>query len=264
MYANKFAKYVVLCLLAAYIPSALAVSGLPWHSTFDAGNTSEWNGWHSGTVEISNEQSYGSGGYAAKVNVVGGTVNNHYLEHYFGDHAHTGLDKVEEVYLRFFSMFENSYAWPRSHKLAIFNITDGTSSQRRYQVYIHIGADGRYYVEHSYIDTWRFFGLNQNVGTPPATVELNRWDKVKLYVKLNTPGSSDGIIRLWVNDELKMEHSALNLRQNTSFGINKAILSSYTTFTNGGNTTQWHDNWYISETDPDTTAPSAPVLQVTQ
>jgi len=245
-----------------YIPSVLAISGLPWYSTFDAGNTNEWNGWHSGTVSISNEQSYGNnGGYAARTNVEGGTVNNHYLEHYFGDHVISGLDKVEEAYLRFYSMFENNYVWPSSHKLAIFNITDGVSSQRRYQVFIHIGSDGRYYVEHSYIDSWRFFGLTQNVGTP-ATVEFNHWDKIKLYVKLNTPSIADGIIRLWINDELKMEYTMLNLRENTSFGVNKVILSSYTTFTNGGNTTQWHDSWYISETDPDTTvAPSPPVLR---
>lgn len=247
-----------LCLLFAGLISimapgiAAAQSGLPWHSGFESGDFSEWNGYSRGDVTIST-QNPAEGNYSAYVPIVAGTLNDSYYEHYFGDHAITQLDRVDELYLSFSSKFDSGTVWPRaeSHKMAILNITDGQSWNRRYQVYVFVDSNGRYSVDHSYIDSWRFMGLPQNVGAP-TSVTFDQWDRLKLYVRLNTPGASDGIVRMWVNGELKVDYDDVNLREGTPYSMNKLILSSYTSHESGGNGVQWYDDWTLSESDPDT------------
>lgn len=241
-----------------------AETGLPWSSSFENGNNSEWNGFTRGTVSYA-RQNPDDGTYAAYTTLVANTLNNNYLEHYFGDHVRIGLEKVEEVYLEFSSKFEQGYTFPerQGHKLALINLTDGNTTDRRYQVYIVVDGNNQYAITYSDIGDWTFRGLNQNVGTR-ETVRFDQWDRLKMYVRLNTPGSSDGIVRMWINGELKLDHSGLNLRENTDYGMNKLILSSYTAHESGSNGMQWYDHWILSETDPvagDISPPSPPLLQ---
>ena len=245
---------------------ATAATGLPWSSSFENGGFGEWNASRRGELAIQRTNA-ADGNYAIRAPMVAGSLNDNYLEHHFGDHFRTRLDKVEEVYLQFDSRFEDGYRFPSSkeHKLAIFNLTNGVDSQRRYQVYISVDAEGRYQVTHSDIATWRFETARQNQGAE-AYVRYGQWDKITLRVKLNTPGRADGIIQLWVNGELKLSHSNRNIRHGDDFGLNKLILSSYTTGQNGGNGVQWWDNWLLQETDPrpaepDRNPPSPPVLR---
>ncbi|HHJ13730.1 MAG TPA: hypothetical protein ENJ79_05040 [Gammaproteobacteria bacterium] len=245
----------------AFLPTlAAAATGLPWSSSFETGDTSEWNGFSRGNIQII-DGGASEGRYAARVDLVANTLNDNYLEHYFGDHRRTNLDKVEEVWLKFSSKFDPGYRWPsrQSHKIALLNLTDGVSSQRRYQVYVYVNPQGQYAIDHSDIGDWQFYGLSQNIGTP-ASVRFGQWDTLKLYVRLNTPGQADGIVRLWINDELKLDYTNLDLRETTDYGMNKLILSSYTSAQDGGSGRQWYDDWTLSETDPDagTTAPPRP------
>lgn len=96
-------------------------------------------------------------------------------------------------------------------------------------------------------------------------VSPGQWDELKFRVPLNTPGVADGIVELWVNDELKLSYNNVNIRENTNYGINKFILSSYSTDATGGNGTQWYDEVRISTSDISGTSvkvPEAPVLSV--
>jgi Polysaccharide lyase len=235
-------------------PPTTGDTGLPWESNFESNSFNEWNGGarsqSPGDLSIVSEGAHG-GQYCARATLTQSTLSDNYADLYFGDHRAVGKDKVEEVYLQFHSKFESGYVWPNdSNKMAIFNLTDGESSQRRYQVYVYVRPGGEYKVAHSYIDSWQFFGLDQNVGSP-ASVRFDQWDKLKLYAKLNTPGVSDGVVKLWVNDELKLVHEDVNIRQNTDFGIGKLILSSYVMDTTVVNGYQYYDDWIVSLTDPD-------------
>lgn len=46
-----------------------------------------------------------------------------------------------------------------------------------------------------------------------------RWVAIQQEVKLNTPGQSDGLIRVWVDGELKVESSGLDLRGKDPFAL---------------------------------------------
>ncbi len=247
-------------------PAPSVNTGLPLNESFDAGNWNAWGGIR-GNLTFSTQNCM-QGTRCGQSALVANTDDNNYADYYFADHVGQGGDKVEEVYMQMYSKFDPGYVWPnRSHKIALLNLTDGVTSDRRYQVYVYVDPTGRYAVDHSNIATWQFFGHAQNIGTP-VTVRSGQWDKLKLYTKLNTPGLSDGIIRLWVNDQLKVSYENVNIRENTNYGMNKFILSSYSTNATGSNGLQWYDDLVVSQTDPgstiDTVAPQAPVLINTQ
>ena len=73
--------------------------------------------------------------------------------------------------------------------------------------------------------------------------------------KLNTPGESDGLARLWIDGRLEAERENLNFRGSyTDHGINAVFLESY--WNSGSIKTQgrWYDNFIVS------TKPIGPVV----
>lgn len=233
-------------------------TGLPWTADFETGDFSEFNGGATPQLSISTTAPH-NGSYAARSPLTAGTHSDNYADFYFGDFFSIGLDKVEALDLQLYSKFDPGYVWPdRSQKIAILNLTDGNVSARRYQVMILVNSNGEYVVDHTYIDTWQFFGLTQNMNGSPVTVREGQWDKLKMHVTLNDPGYSNGIVRLWVNDVLKVEYTDVNIRQDTDFGMNKLIMSSYATDSSGSNGVQWHDDWILSLPGTEVTNPVSP------
>jgi len=55
-------------------------------------------------------------------------------------------------------------------------------------------------------------------------INTDTWYKVSWYVKLNTSGVSNGIVRIWVNDTLTTEATDMNLRGG-SFGTRKFYMT---------------------------------------
>ncbi|MGE3510594.1 MAG: heparin lyase I family protein, partial [Vicinamibacterales bacterium] len=146
--------------------------------------------------------------------------------------------------------------WPTyDQKIAVMNLTD-SGGARRYQVIVNV-TQGSYVVQHTDIDAWRFYNLDQNVGAP-VTVRFDQWDKLKLHVRLNTPGQSNGIVRLWVNDQLKLDRTNVNIRAGTSLGLNKLIVGSYSNPPHNGPGVQWIDEVRLASTDPDAGTLSPP------
>jgi hypothetical protein len=241
---------LALSLLAAPgLTSAQAIR-LPWTSTFDAGNFDEWDGFRNTTL-VTIETEGCQSGRCARAPLEVGITNNNYGDFHFGDYFSVRDQKVDEVWLRFYSKFDPGIVWPnRSQKLAILNLTDGQTSTRHYQIYIFVRPNGEYATDHSYFSQSRFFGLLQNVGSP-VSPRMGQWDKIKLHVRLNTSGQSNGVVQLWVNDALKVDRHDVDIREATNYGLNKLNLSSYTTQAGVSTGVQWWDSFVLSTTDPD-------------
>lgn len=222
-------------------------SRLPFVSNFDAGSFSEWDGFRNTTgAELLREGALS--GFALRTPLVAGTTSDNYGDFYFGDHIETKGSKIEEVWLRVASKFEAGYRWPnRGHKIAILNLTDGLVHERRYQVILAVLPDGQYFLERSDIAAWSFTGYRQRVGAP-AVVRFDEWDRLEVHVRLNTPGANDGLLRLWVNGDLKIDESSVNIRGGSSYGLNKLILSTYATQSSPVDGVQWHDEIHLSQT----------------
>jgi hypothetical protein len=228
----------------------LSDTRLPFTATFDRGDFSEWDGFRNSTGATIVDSGCFSG-RCLRTPLLAYDVGDNYGDFYFGDHASSLArgTKVEEVWLRLYSKFSSPFTF-RGNKIAIFNITDGSTWTKHYQVYIHIRSDGNYWVQHSTGPTGTHYFLQQNIGTP-VPARFDQWDKLKMYVKLNTPGVANGIVRFWVNDVLKLEYTNVDIRGNTSYGLNWLNLSTSQhnqTTTDG---VQWHDDFLASLTDPD-------------
>ena len=72
--------------------------------------------------------------------------------------------------------------------------------------------------------------LGQMPGDTPifSTEDSGRWRCVEGHVRLNTPGSSDGVFELWIDDALEARRTDLDWRGSyTSYGINAVFFENY-------------------------------------
>lgn len=259
-------SFIAAALLLFTAPPARAATGLPFQSSFETGNFSEWNGGGEATMSVVSGQST-HGQYSAQSVMIPGQATDNYKDYVFGNHPWVGGQAVNAsagLWLEFDVKFDAGFVFPNcecTHKIAIVNFED-ENARRRYQIIINVWASRRVYMlEHLKWNADRSFGgsltgLVQNVG-PEITPRIGQWDKLKLYIRPNTPGAADGIVRFWVNGVLKAEHTAVAVRENTSFLPNKLIMSNYVTNTTTAGTQRW-DNFYLGETDRGTPAPLTP------
>ena len=232
-------------------------TGLPFSDGFESGNFNSWDGTRRDVSVVTANPKAGS--YCARARLSQGTTSDNYVDFYYGEKD--GKDPVTEIYWQGYSKFDSDYVWPNNaQKIVVHNIYDSQGT-KDYQIIVAVNSNGQYYVEHSYWQSWDFFGKAQNQGSP-ISVSFGQWDKLKLRAKLNTPGNSDGVIQLWINDTLKLSYTNLNIRENTQDTFGKMILSSNSNESSGSNSYQWYDDWSISGTGegggPIDSAPAAP------
>ncbi len=60
-----------------------------------------------------------------------------------------------------------------------------------------------------------------------AHLENNRWYAVEQYVKMNTPGQNDGIVRGWIDGELVFERTDLRFRDTFNLKIHEIWMNVY-------------------------------------
>jgi hypothetical protein len=78
------------------------------------------------------------------------------------------------------------------------------------------------------------------------TKNIGRWICFEMEMKLNTPGSADGLYRLWADDSLIAERTKVDLRGSLTNKINEMMLDCYW---NGGSSraqSRYYDNLVIS------------------
>lgn len=119
------------------------------------------------------------------------------------------------------------------------------------------------------------WGMGTAVYSGGPVVSATSWDQVEVEVKMNRPGVSDGVIRLWVNGTLYIERLNLQLRGPTPTSVNSLGLINSSTYT--FNSTQYFaqcgvGNLYLDrfavgntriglatgQTSSDTTPPATP------
>lgn len=79
---------------------------------------------------------------------------------------------------------------------------------------------------------------SQSMGFPfneTAYFTKNQWYKIKEYIELNTPGKPDGVLKVWVNGERKVNYNKIIWRKYDSVKISGIIFSTFF----GGSTESW-------------------------
>jgi len=69
----------------------------------------------------------------------------------------------------------------------------------------------------------------------PGAIKRGVWHTVQTYVKLNTPGKHDGIIKTWLNGKQVLEKTGMRFRDNNSLQIDRFQFVSFF----GGHGPQW-------------------------
>jgi hypothetical protein len=251
--------------------AAAEVTRLPFRSGFETGNYSEWQGGPTPTMSIVSGNS-AQGQYHVQSVLTRGTPTDSYQDFYFGDHPSVGglpVTPANGLWLSLSSKFDTGFQYANAimHKIMLVNFND-ENRRRRYQVIINVQVStGNYTVEHLKWNADGSFNRSfscclQNVGTA-VRPRAGQWDKLKLFIRPNTPGQLNGEIKLWVNGELKVDYANIQLREDTPYNPNKLILSSYESGGTASGTQRW-DDIYLGETDPDATAqrrPNPPVIE---
>jgi hypothetical protein len=254
-------------------PALSDVTRLPFRSSFESGSFSEWNGGLDSTMTVTSTQATDGTRSAQSVMIAGQTTDN-YKEYVFGDHPRVGGSPVtttQGMWLSFDSKFDSGFQFASGanvHKIAIVNFED-QNGYRRYQLLLNVYVpNGLYFFEHLVWNADRSFGgsrpgLSQNVGTQ-VPVRFGQWDKFKIFIKPNTPGRADGVVKMWINGVLKLDRSDVAIREGSSYNPNKLIMSNYVNTATAAGIQRW-DNWYLGETEPAATVrPNPPVLNSVQ
>jgi len=266
-------KSVVTGILVLYSLAGLpagAATGLPFSSSFETGDFSEWDGGLDATMTVTSEQA-SDGSYSVRAVKQSGQTADNYKDFLFGDHSRVGGTPVTPqtgVWLRLDSKFDTGFVFGSNaimHKIAIINFED-ENARRRYQIIINVESRTReYFVEHLKWNADRSFnrafpGMRQNVGTP-VQPRLGEWDRLTLFLRPNTPGNADGEVRLWVNGQLKAEYRNVSVREDSPYNPNKLIMSNHVSDTTTSGVQRW-DNFYLGESQPQEVARPMPPQDV--
>lgn len=96
-------------------------------------------------------------------------------------------------------------------------------------------------------DNLRWLGKRNGPTAIFSPDNRGRWFCIEVRMKLNTPGTSDGVFAYWVDGSLEAEMTGLNWRGGyTGYGINAVMLENYV---NGGfdrTQVRYFDNFIVS------------------
>ena len=64
-------------------------------------------------------------------------------------------------------------------------------------------------------------------------MQPNQWYKLAIEINANTPGAKDGFIKVWVNDGLVLDKQSMNIRGNSTFGLDRVEVGRQVDRTDG-------------------------------
>lgn len=164
---------------------------------------------------------------------------------------------VEEAYLEYRVKFGEDFVWASGGKLpGLGGSTLGKTSETVGRGKIPSG--GKYdetgtgfsarlmwrrntsHTDTPYLILYSYFAKKQNGSVRKdgdfgdqhrifTGLQGNKWYKIKQYIKLNTPGIDNGIVKMWIDGELLFESRTLNMRKSgkSDLKINALVMNTY-------------------------------------
>lgn len=192
-------------------------------------------------------------GQALRVTIPANSHNGADFQYYFADQWGA---EPEEAYFTYNLRFASDWNAPIDGKLPGFAGTywqagwggrratgaDGWSARGLfYPTSNGLTRIGNYTYHMNQTDIWGDdFLWNAN----NATLAKNRWYEVEQYVKLNTPGQANGIMRAWIDGQLAFERTDLEFRSVSNLKIESVWFNVYL----GGSATATYDqHLYIDD-----------------
>lgn len=180
-------------------------------------------------------------GTALRAEILEGAHLGMNLEYTFADEVG---QEPEEIYFRYYLRFSDDWETPGRGKMPGFGGTydragwggrqsDGTNgwSARGYFATVQGGAFGEaiplgHYVYHADMLDHSGDGVFWQKDYR-GFVKKNQWYSVEQYLRMNTPGQNDGILRVWVDGRLAYEKEDWRWRDIASLKIEKIWMNVY-------------------------------------
>ena len=176
------------------------------------------------------------------------------------DKAHlsaiVGAPEAEEAYFEWHEYFEQEYAFPDgSQKLLRFGFDDPEQTSSKKEVGVGIQSQNSDLNIQYFCGQW---GDSSSCDVGNAlhsnrAIPTGRWVKLGFWVRLNTPGESDGLLQLFVDGELLLDGRDLDLRGSDDHGFNFMWLGGNVSVVSGHgierSSSRYLDNvrWYSTK-----------------
>jgi hypothetical protein len=236
---------------------------------FQSGNINNWlDDAKVGNFIVQNTTVH-SGEYALQNSLIKDAHDTGWLSHFFADHPlGPNGNQEDEVCLEWYAYFSPGFVWPSdSVKMFIMAAFESWSagyppfnSWSPYYLTVAVDGNGLPFAilnrKTSGSTLWR--NMPQNQGSP-TVVNPGQWYKLKYHLKLNTPGNSDGICEVWINDQLKVKYTDVNYRDSyTRYGWNHLMITASATPVSPQNQEMYWDDIVLSVGSPWDSPPAPP------
>jgi hypothetical protein len=162
------------------------------------------------------------------------------------------------IFIRYYVYFDNNYDFGFGEKVVRANSIDSSTGTLYFDNICYIRANG---ASNAKDDNSSFTcepnGGSSDFGSFSWNIVRGQWYEVQIEFQLNTPGGSNGICRVWVDDVLKMESTTLSNMRTSSRGGGYNHLTdnhNYSTVPFGG----WYSN---GGAVPPNSAPLTPAIK---
>jgi hypothetical protein len=178
-----------------------------------------------------------------------------------------GFPAVDEIYMRWYRKYQDGYKWAceSSKNNGVYAVADPNNAEACVQPNGYDKFSFRVQDERHTADGNDFFGAlyayhphannggcgawySQNRGGGIAYQQPGKWYLYEIYIKANTAGQSNGVIKMWVDGVLRGEQDGLEFRYTDQLKINQIYLYGST----GGCTTPytqsvWDDDLVVAK-----------------
>ncbi len=176
-----------------------------------------------------------AGGHALRVCYKAGAVGPKAGLQFLSEFSRMGMAPQESAYLRYKLRFDPGFDFVKGGKLPGFAGGDANTGGRKpdgrdgwsARIMWRKGGEIVQYIYHP--DQEGDFGQDfawSRHGTP-CHFKPGSWQSVETYLKMNTPGKHDGVLRCWLDGVLVLENKTLRFRDTPDLKIDLFYFSTF-------------------------------------
>jgi hypothetical protein len=189
-----------------------------------------WMGIHDAAISLSRGEMFHSGGKALKIEF---SKN----ENYGGAYR---VVSSRHIFTRFYDYYDSGFDFAAGMKIHRFSAFNTARQINDFDIILQSKAEEPNYNLCGLTDS-KYLALSFNGGPHDwgsvearFTFQRARWYCIETEIKLNTPGLSDGEVRIWVDGRLLAEKKGMNLVGSVSSPINRVMFGGWYSSSAGG------------------------------
>lgn len=143
---------------------------------------------------------------------------------------------LDHVFVRFYEYYDTGFdfaAGMKTLRLQSFNDAAGVNFYDIIAYSTAVTTSGEY--DHCGTNAMRSLAISRNSGFRWAesslSLQTGRWYAIETEIKLNTPGSLNGEVRIWVDGQKKLEAVGIDVRGSQTSRINRISIGGW--YSNG-------------------------------